>query len=407
MRIVLVLDTAFMNGGLAKVAFDSARGLKAMGHEPILFAAAGPVDERLKAAGVEVHCLDQQELKSDGALFQAAWRGIHNAEAAAGLEKLLASLPPGDTVIHVHGWAKALSSSIAEPIRKSGLPCLWTMHEYFVLCPNGGFYNYKRHEHCHLKPLSLPCLTTHCDSRTLAHKMWRSVRTGVLKHVHHLYDVMKDIACFHPYQRAIIAPHVGPDVRLHEVANPVEVEKWGPKENPASGDFVFLARISMEKGPFIFAEAARIAGITPVFVGDGPLAGELKKRYPEARILPWQDTEGVRRTLRAARALVFPSIWYEGQPLTVLESLALGTPVITSDDCAGRESVIDGETGLWFKDRSPQDLARALIEMKDDARVSTMSEAAHRLYWANPFTVQRHCHRLLEVYGEMLSRKAG
>jgi glycosyltransferase involved in cell wall biosynthesis len=403
MRIILILDTAHVNGGQAKVAIDSALGLKARGHEPILFAATGPVAPALAEAGIKVHCLDQMELLKDGALVKAAWRGIHNAEAAAALEALLAAQPRGETVIHVHGWAKALSSSIAGPIARSGLPCIYTMHEYFLLCPNGGFYNYRKNGHCHLKPLSPACLATNCDSRTYLHKMWRSVRTGVLKHVHHLPEAMKNIVYFHPFQRAVIAPHLAPDTRLFEVANPIEIEDLGPKPAPASGEMIFVGRISREKGFSIFAEAARLAGITPVFVGDGPLAEELKRDYPEAKLLGWQDAAGVRRHLRAARALVFPSIWYEGQPLTVLEALALGTPVIVADGCAGRESVIDGETGLWFRHSDPVDLARALRAMQDDARVTAMSNAAYARFWADPLLIDRHSRRLEEVYATLLS----
>jgi glycosyltransferase involved in cell wall biosynthesis len=403
MRIVLVLDTAFVNGGQAKVALDSALGLKARGHEPIVFAAVGPVAPELEAAGIPVQVLGQSELVKDGSPIRAAWRGIHNAAVARALETLLAAQPKGETVVHVHGWAKALSSSIAGPIRRSGLPALYTMHEYFLLCPNGGFYNYVRHQHCALQPLSAACLTTPCDSRSNLHKAWRSVRTGVMKHAHRLPAAMTDIAYFHGYQRKVIEPHLPQGARLHEIANPIEAEDLGPKADAATGEIIFLGRISMEKGIFVFAEAARLAGIIPVFVGDGPLAGELQRRYPEAKCVGWQDAAGVRRHLRGARALVFPSLWHEGQPLTVLEALAMGTPVIAADGCAARDSVVDGENGLWFRQADPVDLARALGAMSDDATVRRLSEGAYRRYWAAPFSLERHCRRLEEVYSGLIA----
>lgn len=408
MRVILILDTAFVNGGQAKVAIDSALGLKAMGHDPVIFAGVGPVAREMLDAGIAVRCLDQSELVSDGNVLKAAWRGIHNAGAAEALERLLSQETGGETVVHVHAWAKALSSSIAGPIARSRLPCVYTMHEYFLLCPNGGFYNYQKHEHCPLTPMSAACIATHCDARTYLRKTWRVVRTGVMKYVHHMPETLRDVICFHPFQREIIAPHLHAGTRLHEVANPIEVENLGPKADPASGEIIFLGRISMEKGVFVFAEAARLAGITPVFVGDGPLSGELQKRYPEAQVLGWHDAAGVRKRLREARVLVFPSLWYEGQPLTVLEALALGTPVIAADSCAGRESVVDGETGLWFRQADAADLADKLRLMQDDALVTRMSNAAHARYWADPFTLERHCNRLLEVYGGLLAeRRAG
>lgn len=192
------------------------------------------------------------------------------------------------------------------------------------------------------------------------------------------------------------------------MANPVEATDLGPKDDPASGDFTFVGRLSTEKGCPLFAEAAAKAGITPAFVGDGPAAEELKRRFPNAKFHGWQNAVGVRKALREARCLVFPSLWHEGQPLTVLESLAMGTPVVAGDGSAGRESVVDGQTGLWFKQADVDDLAAKLRLMQDDARVTAMSHAAHARYWAHPFSVARHLDRLEEVYGELLAgaRKA-
>ena len=82
--IVLVLDHAFVSGGQAKVALDSAFGLKDRGHNPIVFAAVGPVDPALKEAGIEVVCLGQNDLLGQSRLA-AAWQGIWNAAAARAL----------------------------------------------------------------------------------------------------------------------------------------------------------------------------------------------------------------------------------------------------------------------------------------------------------------------------------
>ena len=404
MNIVIILDQAHINGGQAKVALDSALGLKRRGYTPIVFAASGPVMPELVAAGIEVVCLDQPEFVQDPDKKAAALRGLWNRQAEKALDALLARLPRGQTVIHLHGYAKSLSASIAPPIARSGHPALYTMHEYYMLCPNGGFYNYRKHAHCTLKPLSAACWATHCDTRNFGYKLWRGARGVIANKVAHIPQTLTDIAYFHGYQRSIIAPHLPATTRLHEVANPIEADDLGPKANPASGDFTFVGRLSTEKGCPLFAEAAAKAGITPAFVGDGPAAEELKQRFPNAKFHGWQNVAGVRKALREARCLVFPSLWHEGQPLTVLESLAMGTPVVAGDGSAGRESVVDGETGLWFKQANVDDLAAKLSLMTDDARVSAMSHAAYQRYWANPFTVDRHLNRLEEVYGVLLAR---
>ena len=110
--------------------------------------------------------------------------------------------------------------------------------------------------------------------------------------------------------------------------------------------------------------------------------------------------------MRAARALVFPSLWYEGQPLTVLEAKAMGTPVIVSDVCAGREEIEDGVSGLWIKSADVESLARALERLKDDSLVQRMSDAVHHSYWRDPPTLEAHVGRVTAIYREMLDRRS-
>jgi glycosyltransferase involved in cell wall biosynthesis len=407
LTVVICFDHAAITGGQAKVAFDSAVGLKAAGHRPIVFAAAGPVDPALAASGVEVVCLGQYDLLGNPSRAAAAVQGTWNRPAAKALTALLATLDPRRTIVHVHGWAKALSPSIAGPIRASGLPAVYTIHEYFMFCPNGGFYNYQTGHSCGLTPLSAACWATHCDSRTYPRKLWRNARLTVAQRLARLPEVFSDYIAISGFQVEKVGAYVPPRARLHRLSNPIAVANLGPKADPASGEIIFLGRLSPEKGPLVFAAAARQAGLVPTFVGDGPSAADIRAACPEARLLGWHDAAGVRAALRAARALVFPSLWYEGQPLTVLEAKALGTPVLVSDGCAGREEVEDGVTGLWFKSGDAADLARAMRQLADDATVARMSKASHAAFWADPPSRDRHVAGLLAIYREMLEARDG
>ncbi|MDE2362461.1 MAG: glycosyltransferase family 4 protein [Hyphomicrobiales bacterium] len=407
LTIVICLDHASVTGGQAKVAFDSAIGLKAAGHRPIVFAAAGPVDPLLRDNGVEVVCLGQTDLLGASSKLKGAAQGVWNFEAARALRTLLAGLPADSTIVHVHGWAKALSPSIAPAIRASRLPAIFTLHDYFLFCPTGGFYDYRAHELCARRPLGLSCLATNCDAVSMTRKVWRSGRLALANGIAGLRGLFSDFVCISNVQRDIIASYLPTDARTHLISNPIAASDHGRKSDPAAGEIIFVGRLSPEKGPLLFAEAAEKIGMVPTFVGDGPAAAELREKFPRARILGWQTPEAAREKLRAARALVFPSRWYEGQPLTVLEAKAAGTPVIVSDVCAGREEIVDGRTGLWFRSGDVDDLARALTAMADDATVKKMSDAAYAAYWRDPPTLERHVERLLEAYRGMLSAAPG
>jgi glycosyltransferase involved in cell wall biosynthesis len=397
-HIVLVLDHAHINGGQAKVAIESALGMRARGHAVTLFAAVGPVDPRLPEAGVAAVCLGQDDVHSTRNKLAFAAQVVWNRAAARALRDLLAQCDPADPVVHVHGWAKALSPSIGPVLAASGLPLVYTMHEFFLVCPNGGFYDYGAQAICHRRPMSLPCLARNCDSKSYPRKLLRLARHAALDHLSGMKEAIRHVILISRLQEEVAGPYFPPSTVFHRVDNPIAVPDLGRKPDDPRGDFLFVGRLSPEKGAAIFAEAARLAGVRPVFVGDGPSAEELRARYPEAAFLGWKSPEEVLGLMRKARALVFPSVWYEGQPLTVYESLALGTPVIVSDACAGREAVTDGENGFWFRSGDTASLAAQLVQVSDDALAGRMSEAAYARYWAAPLTMERHLDRLLEVY---------
>ncbi len=398
-HVVIVLDHAHINGGQANVALASALGLKARGHEVTVFAAVAPVDPRLMAAQIRVVCLDQDDIASQKNPLVFAAQVVWNGKARRALDDLLGTLDPAQSLVHVHGWAKALSPSIGRALRAHpAIPVAYTMHEFFLVCPNGGFYDYRAQAVCTRRPMSLACVTRNCDSRNYPRKVLRLVRHAALDHVSGLPEACRHIVTISDLQVEVAGRYFRPGTVLHRIDNPIDTPDLGPKPEAAAGDFLFVGRLSPEKGAPLFAEAARRAGLKATFVGDGPSGDELRQAYPEATFLGWKSPPEVRALMREARALVFPSVWYEGQPLTVLEALAVGTPVIVSDICAGRESVRDGETGLWFRSGDVEDLGRALTALSDDEAAAAMSRAAHARYWAHPPTLDAHLDRLEEVY---------
>ena len=404
MHVIIMADHAYINGGQAKVSIESALGLAAAGHSVQYFAPCGPADDRLAVAGVEVICLGQGDVTNTPTLAflrQTMW----NTRAHDALAVLLARAPRGDTVVHVHAWAKAASASIAPPLIASGLPRVYTFHEYFLVCPTGGFYDFRRHEPCARVPLSFSCVTTNCDARTYPRKMMRIVRQKIVEHAG-LHEAFRHVITISDMQRQRIASLMPPDTLWHHVDNPVDAQDLGPKD-VAGQDFLFVGRLSPEKGVVHFLAAARRAGIVPVIAGDGPQMAELSAAYPEARFLGWQSPAQVRALMRQARALVFPSVWMEGQPLTVREALAAGTPVIVSDACAGREAIETGVNGLWFRSADEEDLAGAIRKLADTDMADRMTHAAYARYWSDPLTLTRHVRHLESIYGQLLGEATG
>jgi glycosyltransferase involved in cell wall biosynthesis len=403
--VVIVSDALHVDGGSAKVALSSAVALAEAGYHVTAFGAIGPVDPGVAAtAGIDVVCTDQAPIAAAGG--RAAIRGIWNAPAHAAMRECLSGLDPERTIVHLHGWTKALSSSVIHAALQARFSVVVTVHEYFTVCPTGSLFWHKEREICRLQPMSAACIAHDCDSRSYAHKLWRVARQLVQQYVAHVPAEVSQFVTISRFSRDVIAPMLSSSAVLHYVPNPVEAipgERVAAEGNAA---FAFVGRLSPEKGPALFAEAAKRAGVPALFIGDGDERAAVLAANPEAVVTGWLSHPETIAMLRTVRVLVLPSLWYETLGLTVLEAAALGIPAVVPTECAAGESIDPGVTGLRFATGDCDDLAAQLAAFRDDAVVQRMGSAAHARYWANPYTMTRHVSGLLETYDSVLRDRA-
>jgi len=407
LHVVVVNDAGHVNGGSAQVAIGSAKALAREGVQVHYFCATPPVDESLQQSGVQVICTQQQDLLGHTSRLAAAVQGFWNGQAARALHELLRSLPASRTVVHVHGWTKALTASIFLPARKMGMAQVLTLHDYFTACPNGGFFDYQRREICHRRPVGLDCITTHCDARAYSHKLWRVGRHLVNRYGANVPAGLTDVIVLSRNSKRVLAPSYPTHVRWHAVRNPIEITRQDRVLAGQNRDFLFVGRLAAEKGADLLAEAAQAVGAPVRFIGDGGEKQAMLKRWPNLKISGWLPPAGVQAALQTGRALVLPSRWYEGQPLVVQEALAMGVPVIVADQTGSCDLVVDGVNGLLFRQGDYRALQASLHRlMTDDALVDAMSGAAYDGYWQDPPVPAHHVRDLLPVYELALSALA-
>ncbi|WP_447602373.1 glycosyltransferase family 4 protein [Nitrospira sp. Nam80] len=402
MNIVIVSDFAHVNGGNAAVALASATGLAEHGHAVTLFAGVGPVAPEIAASPVTVVSTDQQAIGDDRRRTRAVVQGIWNVKAARMMTDLLGRMDMRRTVVHVHGWDKALSSSVVRAALSMGARMICTFHDYVSVCPNGGFYNHPRDEVCRLEPLSLSCVLESCDRRGYGQKLWRVARHTVQRRWGLLPDAVKHVIVVSDFSRRILEPFLPPGIHLHSVQNMINVTRSGPADPARNRAYVMVGRMSREKGPHVLAS---VAGRTPWpvrFVGDGESLAEIRRLAPRSMVTGWLSHDDVVKELAGARALIFPSLWHETEGLVVLEAAALGIPSVVADSCAARDLVIQEETGLHFRSGDDRHLQSVMDRLQDDQLVRQLGEAAYRRYWKNPRSLERHIADLERIYDVVL-----
>jgi len=403
MRIVLVCDPGHIDGGASKVAITSARGLAEAGASVDYICTSGPIAAELNHSNIKVHCLDLASVWNRTNPLSAAANGIWNATARKKMESILKGFPRHDTVVHFHQWTKSFSPSVLAVPSRLGLPAIISLHDYFLACPNGAYYRFSDRVPCALTPMSVPCLTARCDSRTSLHKAVRIVRQIPTYRAIAQAGAALSILSVSPFAERVIDGFIPKEHRRFVVRSPIDVTRNPPIEVAANKEFVFVGRMTDEKGVRQLARVARQADVPVTFVGGGPLLGEIQAMGPPIRCIGWQDAQGVDRALRDARALVFPSTWYETGGLVALEALARGIPVLVSRATAPADFVAHGQNGFVFDAGDDQALTLSIRQLLDDATARRMGREAYDRYWADPQTVAVHVEKLLCVYQDILA----
>lgn len=403
-NVIIINDFSYIEGGASKVAIVSANELAKEGLKVTLFTGVTS-DDLIIDKAVNLVTLNQQDVLNDKNRLRAVINGLWNSNAKNKFKELLASFDKSETIIHVHTWTKALTSSPIREAIKQGYKVVFTMHDYFLVCPNGGFYDYNKREICHRKPLSMDCLKCNCDSRSYKHKIWRVLRQLSQKHIGKVPDTVKEYIYISEFSKNVLSKHLPGDANYHFVPNFVDIVKEQRVEVTENKGIVYIGRLSKEKGIDVLVDALKKVDITCTFIGDGDMKEYIESaNLPNVRVTGWLDKEEVKKTLRMARAMVLPTLWYEGMPLSVLESLSQGVPTVVSNTSAAIDVVKNNENGIVFERANSEELAKCLEKVNNDEFIDRLSRKAYDDYWINPVMLDKHISILKSTYNDILKK---
>jgi glycosyltransferase involved in cell wall biosynthesis len=405
MNVIILNDYAYINGGAGQVAISSAIALAEKGYNTFLFTAVGPISEEFKnIPNLKISCLQQHDILNDPNRLRAIVNGIWNRTAAKEFKKLLSTLDAKDTIVHVHTCSKALSSSCIKEAMTKGFNVIYHIHDYGVVCPNLGFYNYQTQTLCGLKPLRLKCLLTHCDSRSYLHKVWRCLRQYIQYQFGGVPSEIKNFITVSNFSYKVVQDFLPKGCKNYFVNNPINIKKLPPIEVASNKYFIFIGRLTPEKNPILLAKVAQKMQLPVMFIGDGPCSKEIQEIYPEAILTGWINSDEVQQYMQEAKCLVLTSSWYETQGMVVAEAAAKGIPAVVPSTCAASDYIIDGHNGLIFTSQDMDDLTEKLSKFNDKSLVEKMGQCAYEQFWREKPDMNSYVESINRVYQEILSK---
>ncbi len=357
----------------------------------------------LASHGVEVARFDADNDSIDGTrakILISIGQLRETSEILQRFESAVKSFRPD--VVHVHNWFPTLSASVFEVCKQAGAPVVHTVHNYRLLCVGATLFRDGR--------VCEDCLGTRLRTPGVWHRCYRDSIMGsavgtaaMLKHWtrgtwHRSVDRFIALTEF---ARTKLAEGGLPADRI--VVKPNFVDPM-PKIGRGDGFyFLFAGRLTEEKGLRTLLNCwKRGPELAPLWIlGDGPLRDEVRQAAAAAANVEFLGaTNGaeVERLMKGAKATLCPSLWYEGMPRVVIESLAVGTPVVASKIGGFPEVIVDGVSGALISPGDAGALLDRIRELEQTGSFATMRHAA-RLRYLEAFTGTTNFSLLMEIYG--------
>lgn len=400
MRVLHVNKFLYRRGGAEAYMLDLAEAQAARGDEVAFFAMRHPQNQPSR---FDRHFPAEVAFTSGGPVGRAAGAGrmLWSTSAQRGMAAVVDAFRPD--VAHLHNVYHQLSPSVLRPLARAGVPAVLTMHDYKLVCPSYQLLDHGQPcEACIGGSLREP-VRRRCKDGSLAASAAVAVETAFHRAIG-AYDPVDVLVSPSTYLAAkMVAGGVDPS-RIEVCRLFSSVDPGGPA--PATLEphhVVFIGRIEPEKGLDVLIRALgavrelhlSVAGEGSATVAARELAAELAPS--RVRFLGRLDAGGVCRLLASAQTLALPSRWPENQPLTLLEAMASGTPVVASAIGGIPELVGDGRTGLLVPPGDWEAVAGALRRIDGDADLARALSAGARQQ-AAAFTLDRHLDHLRKIY---------
>ena len=332
---------------------------------------------------------------------------IWNLAAARRLKNEIRSYRPD--VIHLHNIHFAIGPLAIRVAKQAGVPVVMTLHNYRLLCPSATL-SYKGE------------LFTESLNETFP---WKAVRKKVYRDsllqtfwLAWIIFFHKKIGTWKMIDRYIVLTDFARELFLHSSFG-LKPEKYVVKSNfkdeanlssvQKGKHFLFVGRLSPEKGIRVLLDAFAGSDLELQIAGDGPLLPEVMsatEKYANIRFLGPLDHKKVQDAMQECTSLVFPSIWYEGMPMTILEAFSTGTPVIAGKLGAMASLIEHGYNGLHYNADDPRSLSEKLLSWQnmDTGRREKIRQNALSTYKAH-YTPEQNKKTLLDIYNNTVYAK--
>ncbi len=401
MKILMVNKFLHPHGGSETYMLKLGEYLTSLGNEVQYFGMEHPD----RCVGNSAGCYtENMDFHNSSILKELSlpFKIIYSKEARKKISAVIENFRPD--VVHLNNINFQLTPSIIYEIKKHGIPIVQTVHDTQMVCPNHKMYIDRKQSTCRecINGNYINCVKNKCLHNSLPKSMLAAFES-YFYHRKNTYNLIDRFICPSKFMTEVMQ-NAGVDrhklITLHDFC-----DKYIhlPPKNHDKKYVLYFGRLSPEKGIKTLVDVCReLKHIHFVFAGTGELSG-LLKNIDNIEYVGFKSGKELDVLIRNALFSVCPSEWYENCSMSIIESLALGTPAIGSDLGGTPELISENETGLIFKAEDRQSLKNAIESLYNNPeKLAVMSEKC--IEKSNENNIEKYTEKLMNIYKSAMKK---
>jgi len=311
-------------------------------------------------------------------------------------------------IIHIHNLHYAIGPLAIRRLHQKGFKIIYTLHNYRLLDPSATLF---AQDEIFLDTIDKEFPWKSVKIKSLDNSFFKTFWVAFTYYLHDKLGTWKQVnmyLIFSNFMKSLILKSKK-NIKESRIAIKVNAIEDPNIINIVRGNnFVFIGRLSIEKGiKTLLAAFVDRPDYKLEIYGDGPLIEEVKNAVNNSNNIQYrgfQNKDVLNQALASSQALIVPSIWFEGMPMTVLEAYAAGTPVLASKIGVLNEMIINGETGFHFAPGEVENLIKILDKFSglSDQSKQEISKNCIKEY-NKKYTLENNIKSLEMIYTTVLN----
>ena len=303
-------------------------------------------------------------------------------------------------IVHIHNFFPLITPSIYEACKEYNVPAIQTLHNYRIICSAATLL--KDGKICEICIKNSPY-------HSVIHKCYQQSYIGSFAlarmiSTHNVLDTWNEklhsiIVLTNFSKNKFTEAGINP-LKLTVKPNFIEDPKIKKQVN-AKKYILFVGRLSIEKGIDFLISAWHSNSNLPELriIGDGPLYKQYSnKKLSNITFLGRKEKNEIYQEMSNASCLVFPSIWYEGFPMVILEAFAIGLPVVSSNLGSMSSIIKNGYNGLHFEPSNKADLIKKVLSISNNNELEAELSKNARTDYEQFYTPEKNYEMLINIY---------